>query len=122
MNRLVVGLRIRRAVAAGQMHVFRAQIDFAEQVLLHEGMIAQRILVIDAHVLVQIEGAHAVKVDHAAVIPLRQHLVGGNRRRTGRQAQHAVALAGNLCGNQHARRLAGCARIFVNVKFHKYPP
>ena len=70
MNRLVVCLYVGGGIAAGQMHVFLAQIDLAEQMLLHERMVAQRVFMVNAHVFVQIERADAVKVDHAAVVPL----------------------------------------------------
>ena len=122
MNRLVVCLYVGGGIAAGQMHVFLAQVDLAEQMLLHERMVAQRVFMVNAHVFVQIERADAVKVDHAAVVPLHQHFICRNRGRAGRQTQHAVALAGDLRGDEHACRLAGRSRVFVDMEFHEIPP
>ena len=103
------------------MHVFRTQIDLAKEVLLHEGMITQGILVVDAYIFVKVERADPVKVDHAAFVPLHEHLVSRNRGGARRQAKHAVSLAGDLRRKEHTGGLAGSPCAFVDVEFHTMP-
>ena len=104
------------------MHIVLIDVHLGEEVLVHERMVAERVLVVDADVLVQIEGHDLGKIDHALLIPLGQLLVAGDRGGAGRKTQHAVALAQNLRRKNHRRRLAGFLRGLIHLEFHIDPP
>ncbi|MNG16260.1 hypothetical protein D3C84_1001540 [compost metagenome] len=67
-----------------------------EEVVVHEAVVALRVLGRQTHVLVHVEADHVLEAHFAGLVQLDQALVGRQRGAAGRQAQHEGAIAGRL--------------------------
>ena len=75
------------------MDLMFRDVDSVEEVLAHEVVIADRVVVRQADVLVQVERAHPGEIHPLRLTRLDQALVDPDRCRARGQAEHQVGLA-----------------------------
>ena len=92
-GRVVVGR------ARGDVDVLLGDVDVLEEVLVHEVVVALRMVLRQAHVLVEIEGGHLGEVEALVLVHPHQFLVEPQRRGAGGQPQHGVGLGVERSGD-----------------------
>ena len=101
--------------AIGHMRVVQVDVNVIEEVLTHKVVVALRIVVRKATILVEVVGADLGKVDVTLLVPSGELLVGANRGGAGGKTQHAIGLEDNL-GRDDIGGLA--AHILVVFSFN----
>ena len=106
--------------ARGDVDVLLGDVDVLEQVLVHEVVVALRMVLREAHVLVEIEGGHLGEVEALRRGACRtSSLYKPQRRGTGGQAQHGVRLGVEHLGDDPGGHLAHFGRGFFDDHFHE---
>ena len=98
----------------GHKRVGKVDVDLVEKVLAHEVVVALRILMRKAAVLVQVVGSDLREVTISLVVPLGELLVGANGRGASSKAKHAVGLENHL-GRDNVRRLAAHVPVVLGA-------
>ncbi|VXA82643.1 conserved hypothetical protein [Aeromonas veronii] len=83
-------------IAVEDVDVFGTNVDVTEEVVVHEAVVALRVIFRQADVLVHVEGDHVLEAHFTGFVQLDQALVGVERGATGGQAQYERAIAGRL--------------------------
>ena len=107
-----------RLCAIRQEGTAAVDIDLAEQVLIHEIVVALIIVSGQPLVLIQVHGRHLREIQISLIIPLDQLLVCTDRSRSGRQSKHTVWLHNHLCRNDICCFSAQIVVIFCFYDFH----
>ncbi len=98
---LAVGGEVERP-AVGHVRVARVDVDVIEEVLLHEVAIAVRVGGTEAHVLVEVEGDDARKIEPFLAVHADQLGIRAQRRAAGGQSEHAGGLLADQFGHELA--------------------
>lgn len=96
------------------MGVGLVDVDVIEQVLLHEVVVALRVVVRQAAVLIQVVRADLGEIKVAGLVGLDEVLIGPNGRGTGGQAENASGVHNDLRGDD-VRRLTAHVLIVDGV-------
>ena len=83
-------------IAVENVDVFCRYIDVVEEVAVHKGVVALRMLYRKSHILVHVEGDDVLEGDLSGVIHLDEFLVGAYRGGTCGESEHERSF-GNLC-------------------------
>ena len=108
---------VTRHVAAGDMHIFRENVELGEEVLPHEPMVGMETPRIHRVVLIEIEGDDVGEAE--AFLPMHsdQLAIGADRRGPCSQAEHGPAAGGEVIANDlgdPARRKAADVVVIVD--------
>ena len=85
--------------AVGDVGVGQIQVDMVEQVVPHEIGVALVVVPVQAHILVQVDGADLGEVQLARLTAADQLLIGPHRAGAGGQPQNAAGLEDDLGGD-----------------------
>ena len=96
------------------MRVGEIDVDVVEQVVTHEEVIALRVIMVEAAVLVQVVGADLGEIAVPVLAGLNEVLVGADGRGAGGEAEHAVRLQDDLSGDD-VRRFAAHVLVILGV-------
>ena len=105
--------------AIGHMRVLGAHVDLAEQVLLHEVVVALLVIGRQAAIFVQIERCNAREVDTLGFVALGDFGVEALRRGAGGQAQHAARLFLDQVDNHVGGGFAHFLIVFGHENLHE---
>ena len=100
------------------MGVIEIDIDVIEEMLTHEIVIALRVVVREATVLVQVIGNDLGEIDIALFVPFDKLLIGADGRGARCQAQHAIGLEDNLSRDDIGRLAAHVGIVFCCDDLH----
>ena len=104
--------------AVGHPGVLGGDVHMVEQVALHKIAVALVVVGSQAHVLVQVDGAHVLKAEAALFIPVHQIAVGPLGGGAGGQAQQAGGIVGNLRGDDLGGAAAHGLIVFFTIDSH----
>ena len=104
--------------AVGHPGVLRENVHVVKEVALHEIAVALVVVGGQAHILVQVDGAHVLKAKAALFIPVHQILVGPLGGGAGGQAQQAGGVVGDLRGDDLSGPAAHSLVVFLTIDSH----
>ena len=88
------------------MRVVQVDVDVIEEVITHEIVIALRVVVAQAAILIQVIGTNLGKVDVALLVPINELVIRANGRAARGKAQHRIRLQDDLSGDDVGRLAA----------------
>lgn len=102
----------------GNVDVLPGNVDVLKEVLVHEVMVALRVVGHQAHILVEVEGRHLREVQSFFLVHAGQFLVQTQGARAGGQADHGVRLAVEDAGHFDGRQTTDVVIRLGNDDFH----
>src|ERR1051325_1810294 len=112
----------KRGIVAGRagrdVDVLRLDVDVPEKVLVHEVVIALRMIHVQSNVLVEIERRRAREIELPLLVQPHELLVEAERRRAGRHAEHGVGLRVQHLHDDFGRYSAQALVVSLNDDFH----
>ena len=94
-------------------------VDVTEEVVVHEAVVALRVIFRQADVLVHVEGDHVLEAHFTGLVQLDQALVGIERSATGGQAQYERAIAGRLERVDAVNDVTGRPQAYLTGRFQR---
>ena len=89
-----------------------------EQIVHHEIVIALRMIVAQADILIQVIGGHTRKIHGAAGVHFRHFGIGGDGGGAGGKSQHRMRVFDHLRGEKRRRRRADSLGVFICPYIH----
>ena len=124
-NALLVPLAEGRVIAGGarrNIDVVPGDVDVLEKMLVHEVVVALRVIHGQAHVLIEVERRDPGEIDLLRLVQPHQLLVQAERGGSGRHAEHGIGLGVEHLDDDLRRRPAHLLVASLNDDFHVESP